>query len=284
MTTTFRGGNQVQIANYKVNNPISRFYNSKDLTPEKSTNYGVGFVLQPVDAVTITVDGYIINVRDRIGITRPFSVTQANINALPALSAVGLGGEVTYFTNGFNTSTKGIDIIASYRTTVFGAKANYTLAYNYNESKVTKFDTTAISVTQIYDIANFAPKHRVIFSSGYTLGNFSLNSRLNYYSSWSVANDYPTAFNLAGEATAGQRFGAKFTGDLDVSYTFADHFTFTVGANNLFDTKPDRIAPSSSNPIFASTNSTADGQIYPRSGGPFGINGGLVYARIGIKY
>ena len=74
------------------------------------------------------------------------------------------------------------------------------------------------------------------------------------------------------------------TADLDVSYTLAEHYTLTIGANNLFNTFPDRIAPSTSNPIFALTNSTADGQIYPRSGGPFGINGGLWYARIRVKY
>jgi iron complex outermembrane recepter protein len=113
----------------------------------------------------------------------------------------------------------------------------------------------------------------VILSGGFELGDFAINARQNYYSSWSVQADYP-----------GQRFGAKFTSDLDVSYTFADHYTLTVGANNLFNTKPDRIAPTTANPIFALTNSTGDGQIYPRSGGPFGINGGFWYARLRVKY
>lgn len=93
------------------------------------------------------------------------------------------------------------------------------------------------------------------------------------FGSWGDENDYP-----------GQTFGAKLTTDLDVSYTFMDHFTLTVGGNNLFDTYPDKIAASPSNPIFALTQSTADGQIYPRSGGPFGINGGFWYVRLKIKY
>jgi len=63
-----------------------------------------------------------------------------------------------------------------------------------------------------------------------------------------------------------------------------EHFTLTLGANNLFNTYPDKIAASPSNPIYLMTGSTADGQIYPRSGGPFGINGGFYYARIKIKY
>jgi len=32
------------------------------------------------------------------------------------------------------------------------------------------------------------------------------------------------------------------------------------------------------------TGSTAGVLIYPRSGGPFGINGGFYYARLKIKY
>ena len=69
-----------------------------------------------------------------------------------------------------------------------------------------------------------------------------------------------------------------------MSYPFREHYTLTVGANNLFNTYPDRIAPSASNPIYALTGALADGQIYPRSGGPFGMNGGFWYARLRVKY
>ena len=72
--------------------------------------------------------------------------------------------------------------------------------------------------------------------------------------------------------------------DLDVSYTFGDHFTLTAGASNLFNTYPNKIQATASNPIFLLTESTADGQVYPRNGGPFGINGGLWYIRARVKY
>ena len=273
LTTNFVQGNQVQTGTYQVDNPIAQFYGAKALKPERSTNFGLGFVVKPVSALTLTVDAYSIKVRDRIGITQPFSVSAADVAALPALAAVGVGGDVNYFTNGFNTTTKGVDVIGSYRTDLGNGKLNVTLAYNYNKSKVTKFDPVVISQIQISDIANFAPKSRAILSGGFQQGNFAVNARQNYYSSWSVQADYP-----------GQVFGAKFTSDLDVNYTFMKHYTLTIGANNLFNTKPDRIKGTAANPIFALTNSTADGQIYPRSGGPFGINGGFWYVRIKVKY
>jgi iron complex outermembrane recepter protein len=273
LTTNFVAGNQVQTGTYQVDNAISRYYGAKDLTPEKSTNFGFGFVIKPSSNFSLTMDAYSIKVKNRIGITQTFDVTAADIIALPALASVGVGGDVNYFTNGFDTNTTGVDVIGTYKTDLGSGKLNMTLAYNYNKSEVTDFDPQVISAAQRKDIANFAPHHRVILSGGLELGNFTLNARQNYYSSWSVEADYP-----------GQRFGAKFTSDLDVSYTFADNYTLTFGANNIFNTKPDRIAPSTSNPIYAITGSTADGQIYPRSGGPFGINGGFWYARVRVKY
>jgi iron complex outermembrane recepter protein len=284
LTTGFTAGNQVQTGTYRTSNPISQFYGARDLTPERSRNYGAGFVLKPTDTLSLTVDAYSVKVRNRIGISQNRRVTQANIDVLPALAAVGVGGDVNFFTNGFDSTTKGVDVISSYRTDFLGGKSTFTLAYNYNKSTVTRFTPLAISAERRFDISNVAPKHRVILSSNWQLGDFSLNTRTNYYSSWKTANDYPTVFNTLGEATDAQKFGAKFTSDLDVSYTFADHFTLTLGANNLFNVKPDRIAATASNPIFASTNSTVDGQIYPRSGGPFGVNGGFWYGRIRVKY
>ncbi len=57
-----------------------------------------------------------------------------------------------------------------------------------------------------------------------------------------------------------------------------------MGANNLFNTYPDKIKATVNNPIFALTDSIANGSIYPRSGGPFGVNGGFWYARLKVKY
>ncbi len=63
-----------------------------------------------------------------------------------------------------------------------------------------------------------------------------------------------------------------------------DHYTLTVGANNLFNVYPDKIKATINNPIYTLTDSLANGSVYPRSGGPFGINGGFWYARLRVKY
>ena len=281
LTTNFVGGNQVQTGTYPVNSAIAQYYKAKTLKPEESTNYGIGFVATPISALTLTVDGYSISVRNRIGITQNFTVSALDLIAQPALAAVGLGGNINYFTNGYNTRTRGVDVVATYHTTLSDALLNFTLAYNYNKSTVTKRDTIVInglntfviSDPQVIDVEHLAPNHRAIFTTNWSLGDLSINARENFYSWWRDEVDYP-----------GQHFGSKFTTDLDVSYTFAGHYTLTVGASNLLDNHPDKIAQSSSNPIYPITGSTADGQIYPRNGGPFGFNGGLWYVRVRAKY
>ena len=235
----------------------------------------------------MTIDGYIINVSRRIGISQTFNVSQADLTAEPALAAVGLGGAVNYFTNGYDTSTKGIDFVGTWRTHLLDGSMTWTLAYNYNHSKVTHHDPGVISAAQIEDVAHLAPNHRATLSANWTQGPFALNARENYYGGWVDAIDYcqtqaPGSSNCSTPLTW-QHFGAKFTTDVDVSYTFARMFTLTIGANNLFNTYPDKIANSGINPIYVLTGSTADGQIYPRPGGPFGINGGFYYAKLRVK-
>jgi iron complex outermembrane recepter protein len=286
LTTNFVAGNSVQTGTFPVTSAVAQFYGAKALKPEKSTNFGLGFVFQPTNAVTLTVDAYSIKVRDRIFISKTFNVIATDITALPELASVGLNGQVQYFTNSLDTTTKGIDIVGSYRTDLGNGKLNLTLAYNYNENKVTKSDPAAIARYQIVDAENLAPHHRANFQANWTMGGFTVNAAEHYYSSWRAESDYPAvlrAQQIAG-APLGQLFGSKFTTDLDLSYTFADHYTLTIGANNLFNTKPDKITASKAIDIYTVTNSLSDGQVYPRNGGPFGFNGGFWYARVKIKY
>ncbi|MFM5918628.1 MAG: TonB-dependent receptor plug domain-containing protein [Novosphingobium sp.] len=273
LTTNFVAGNQVQTGTYPTSSSIAQFYGAVPLKPAKSTNYGLGFVFNPTPQFTLTVDGYSIKVRDRIGISQNFTVTAANVVSLPALNAVGVGGVVNYFTNAFNTSTDGVDVVATYRTEALGGKLNLTAAYNYNLSRVTKFDPALIGPAQLVNIRHLAPNHRTNLSANWTSGPWTINARENYYGSWQNETDYP-----------GQVFGSRMITDLDVSYAFTSNYTLTVGANDLFNTKPNRIQATASNPIYLLTNSTADGQIYPRNGGPFGFNGGFWYVRLQVKY
>src|ERR1700674_2292397 len=140
LSTTFlpgSAGTQVQIGTYPVTSSVAKYYGATALRPEESTNLSAGIVLTPIQDMLVTLDGYSIKVRHRIGISQTFTVTQAFITQLPALSYVGPGGTVQYFTNGFDTKTNGADLVASYpfQLGAFG-RLDTALAFNYNISHV----------------------------------------------------------------------------------------------------------------------------------------------------
>ena len=283
LTTNFIAGNQVQTGTYPTTSAIAKYYGAKVLGAEKSQNYGIGFIAKPVRGVTLTVDAYSIDVKNRIGISQNFTVTAADVAAQPALLTVGVGGAVTYFTNAFNTVTQGVDVVATYRTAlVEPGDLNLTLAYNYNKSRVTKYDKLVISDAQIDGVRSLAPNHRATLSAAWQHDRLSVNARENFYGTWRDAVDYP---GPGGAVPSSQTFGSKFTTDLDVGYDVTKFLTLSVGGQNLFNTKPDKIKHVEGvNNVYQSTGSLADGQIFPRSGGPFGINGGFWYARVRVTF
>jgi len=277
VATTFTNmGTQVEIGTYPVDSVIARHYGSRTLRPEASTNLSAGIVFNPGNAFVATLDGYQIDVRDRITISEAYNVTLADIQQQPALSYVGEGGSVQYFTNGFNTRTRGIDLVMT-KSAHIGDDATLsgTLAYNYNITDVTKRDPAVVADYQVVDIQHYAPNHRVNTTLNYVQKKWAVGVHENYYGTYRDEFDYP-----------GQLFGAKFTTDLDLGYEVAPKVMFAVGARNLFNAFPDRIANNEAvgNTVYQTTHSLWDGEYYPRTGGPFGYNGRFVYARIGAKF
>jgi iron complex outermembrane receptor protein len=275
LSTTFIPGTatQVQIGTYPVTSTVAKYYGATTLKPEESTNYSAGVVLTPSDELLLTVDWYSIAVRHRIGISQQFNVTPAAIANLSDLAYVGAGGTVQYFTNGFNTQTRGVDLVGTYHINIGPGRLATTLAYNYNITDVTAFDPTVISQMRIIDIEHYAPNHRANLTLDYQLGPIAAVLHENYYGTFRDENDYP-----------GQLFSAKWTTDLDFAYTVWHNVTVAVGGKNLFNTYPDKIANSHTNTVYPQTNSLVDGEVYPRTGGPFGFNGAFFYFRLAARF
>lgn len=283
LTTNFNQGVSIQTGTFPVGSAISQIFGARPLTPEKSTNFGVGFTAQPNPHLTLTVDYYNIKVRDRIFISQPFptvdaahpdgSITAADIAQFPVLAAVGVGGQVSYFTNGLTTRTQGVDVVATYNTKALDGDINVSLAYNHNNNKVLRANANVISAAQIGNIRNLAPHDVARLTVGYTREKIAITVRGSYFGSWINATDYGF----------GQTFGSKATADLDVTYNMSKDLALSVGANNLFNTFPDKL-DNRSLTIYPVTGGAADGQVYARNGGPFGFNGGFWYARVRIKY
>jgi iron complex outermembrane receptor protein len=276
LSTTFLPGTttQVQIGTYPVTSADAKFYGAVPLKPEESTNLSAGIVLTPVHNLLVTIDGYQISVRNRIGISQQFNVTQADIAQLPALAYVGAGGTVQYFTNAFNTKTKGVDLVVSYPINLgIAGTLDTTVAYNYNKTDVTKYDPTVISQARIIDIQHYAPNSRANFNASYGWGPIRAVLHENFYGTFRDQNDYP-----------GQLFSASWTTDLEVGYQVLKNLTAAIGGRNIFNKFPDKIANTAASPIYPTTGGESDGELYPRTGGPFGFNGAFWYVRLSAAF
>src|SRR4029453_6490657 len=119
-----------EIGIFPVKSDVAQALGAKPLKAETSLNYSAGFAWSPVDQFNMTVDGYLIDLNDRILLTSFISGDSVEkilaARNLPITSA-------QYFTNIIDTRTTGIDRPANYRTTLgsfssllLTAGANYT--------------------------------------------------------------------------------------------------------------------------------------------------------------
>jgi iron complex outermembrane receptor protein len=278
-----------------ANSAAAKLLGFDNLKPEKSTNYSIGTVIRPVPRLTITLDAYQVKIRDRIlgtgslygsgGATNFPIVTaaiRANGNILdPTVSQTG----INIFTNGADTRTRGVDIVASYVTDFakYG-RVNWTLSGNYNETKVLSLNAapTTLGNSPLFDqeaqsyLETASPKTKVIASIFYTLDKFSVTARGTVYGK-------TTAYlSPDGGSFYKQTVGSAFIGDLELNYDISKDLEFSIGANNIFNKRPPNVGL-----VPGSTNSMVnDGNVLdaPLTFSPYGINGGYYYARVNVSF
>lgn len=207
------------------------------LKQEISINGSAGFTLQPAKGLFITVDGYIIKVKDRIVITS--NITDSRL-ADPQV--VGEGNSVKsgrFFANAIDTETKGVDVVVSYDWKLAGGSLNINLAGNYTETKITDFhfpenlgtpQNEFFGPDQINIIETLSPKTKASLGLTYGIGKFSFLVRNTYFGKV-IRDGFPF-----GEV---QEFSPKVVTDISVGYDITKNINFTVGANNVFDVFPD---------------------------------------------
>jgi len=265
--TGFLGINPIIIKTQPASSPAAQYFGAEDLTPEESMNYTVGFSASLFDGLVLTVDAYKIEVNDRIAISGNQYLTDADKAALAALGVPGAltTDAVKFFTNTFDTETTGVDVVATYSRTLGDmGDVDFTLAYNHNETEVTKIDDPSIITRERkVGLEESIPADTAVFTTKYEKGPLRAMLRLNYYGEWTDASDF------FGDSI----FGPDLLTDVEMSYTFKESYTLTVGANNVFD-----VYPGEAPPFFRNF-----GIVYT-STSPYGYNGGYYYTRISAKF
>jgi iron complex outermembrane receptor protein len=242
-------------------NPVAQQFGGKELDPEESTNFTAG-LYATLGNFEITVDFYDIDVEDRINLSSEVVLTQDQIDQLIADNVPGASDlkQFRFFTNDFDTNTRGVDVVVSTYTEWLGGTTDWNLAYNNNETEVENFNPATIGQTRIDQIEKTVPETRWNVSANHSVGNFRVLARLSYYDEWfdSEEGDYASGAGV---------FGSEYLVDLELEYMIGDHSSILIGGNNVFDESGDETA-----------NPTGLGNRYSQYS-PFGISGAFWYAR-----
>lgn len=173
-------GELVQQGTLSPTNPIAVTAGGAALQPEESDNLSFGLVWDVTDALNVTIDAYEIEITDRIALTGNFSLSDAQRAALVAAKVPGASDMQTFrfFTNDFDTTTDGIDVVATYSTELMGGVTDFTFVYNETDTEVDR--STLLSASRINALEALLPESRWNLSAVHNVGDWTILARYMY--------------------------------------------------------------------------------------------------------
>lgn len=271
------------------------------LKEETSQNYSVGFTASPLKGLEISVDGYLIKIKNRIILTNNF--TGGTDAALTQLLKDNGATTANFFTNAIDTKAKGVEAVASYQTRFAnGNKLRFNLAATFIKNEVAKgadgkplvkASAALVNSGQLGNYFNREDQSRLEVASPTSKGSFSVNYnhkkwgamiRFAYFGKATYLDPTinplnPAAFPVnaftGDKETLDQVFNPKTVTDVSLSYDLAKNVAVTVGANNVFDVYQDAHTHSG--------NVSSGRFIFSRRVEQMGFNGRFVFARIAFS-
>jgi iron complex outermembrane receptor protein len=263
--TDFVGGVPVEKLIAKNNSPITRTLGIPPLKEETATNAGLGLTARFGD-FTATVDGYLVNVDDRIVLTGAFEDTDPDIGA--DLQQLGVGA-AQFFTNAINTKTKGLDVILTYYRDSGFRRLGVSLAGNFND----------MELGDIYTSPQLAGKEDIYFGAreqAFLLAS-APGSKINFQTTYGVGSvDGLIRFTRFGEVTlidwldTDDVYEPRITTDAALTFRASGNVSLTLGGNNLFNRYPSQ-----------QDTETETGGVWDAV--QMGFSGAFYYARLNFK-
>jgi iron complex outermembrane recepter protein len=272
--TNFIGGVPYDIKTFRPNSAVAAALGAQPLKPEKSVNTSIGLTAEPTRNFSITADGYIIDISDRIVfsdnfITQAFRDTLRNRN--PDFATIG-GGR--FFTNAIDTKTKGLDVVARYGMG-FGTAGTLRLTggANWTKTEATKtlatpqqlsgLDAVLFGPIEKTRIERGQPRRTIHLNGDYDVGNWIFTAHEAYFGT-------VTAATTVSGVYVEQGYKGKWITDASLSYRLPGSTKLTVGGNNIFNVYPDAVIPGFSN----------GGVLRYPLVSPWGFNGGYYYTKL----
>ncbi len=274
VATVARGATLKQEATLSPSCPEAREFGAKPLEPEESVTFTVGAVAE-TGPLSMTADIYNIDVDGRLGKSQSFDITDAIRSRLGQDGCLADAVSADFYGNGFDTRTRGIDVVASLDlpTTMALLESGETelvFVGNWTDTEVTWFDPTFLNQEKrLVALEQALPNYRFNATLRHEQELWGGFLRLNYFGPYTpFNNDTPYTLPSGGYA----EMGGEFTVDVEVSYVPVPGLKLSVGAENVLDNYPDDFS------VGTIKDYRSSGELYPENA-PMTINGGFYYAR-----
>ncbi|RUO37140.1 TonB-dependent receptor [Aliidiomarina taiwanensis] len=243
------------------------------LQPEESQSLSLGAVWNGHNGWSVTVDAFQIQIDDRIILSS--SLIPADSPAVADALLVAGADNARFFINAVDTTTRGLDVVVAKQLDLDQwGQLKVQAAYGYNKTSIDAVNLPTILdglQDKLFDNVERTRMTRSVPQNSGTLSFTHDYNKLKTHMAFSYFGDYVLENNAGVQTT----FGGKVIVDASVLYQATDALGVRVGAQNLFDTYPDKQLPENQfNGIF----------MYPNTNAPFGFNGGYYYAELNYRF
>lgn len=265
----------------------------ESLELESSENLSFGFVYDVSSELSLTVDFYHTAIKDRITLGSFLSASDVAFSpaAVAALAETG-ADQAAYFSNSVDSTTQGVDIIASYRTDLYDGSFSATFAGNLNSTKIDDVnapagipENIALDDIQRSFLTDGQPGERGTLTFDYERDAMSAMLRFNYFGKTDVkyfGNDHiglPDELSPTGEFKDTSVVESAVLVDVNFGYQLTESLTLNVGVDNLFDVTPDELGEDEVLDFI-----TNQGFKYPVRALPYGFDGMAYYAKVSFSF
>lgn len=308
--TTVQGGTIAEVKIAPNYSPITKAAGIPDLKQEKSLNGSLGFSFKPVNELSITVDGYWVQVKDRIVISGQFDGSDPALDPFLRAEMARLNVSLAqFFANAVNTTNKGIDLVVEYNRKFSTGGLKVLLTGNIQHMDIDQINvppklsgTPELQLTFLTEreqkfILASAPKSKFGLNIEHGIKKLTLGARFTYFGKVTIlgyGNGTSSDFNPPFErgdlyafvpADDDSRpvkdeynYSGKVTTDLYLACNINKSLTFYWGIDNVFNVHPD-----------LGINPEARGWAFNNeTGGPWdavqmGGNGRRIFARLAFN-
>ena len=278
-STVFIDGAFVESGTFANDSRVAKLLGIPKLKEETSNSFSLGFT-SSIDKFRITVDSYLIEIKNRVIYTGQFSGSNApdasaQDRELYELLRQANASTARFFANAIDTRTTGIDAVVSYTTPLAAGSFRADFAGTVTKTQIIngvhaspllvgKESTYLDNASRIL-IEKVTPRFKANLTLDYTRGLWNVFLRNVYFGAvWQPTN----------VAANEQKLPGRVITDVGVGYNFTKNLKLTLGSNNVFDVYPAELNLGSQG---------TSGILYPNQAPQFGFLGRYVFMRLALN-